>query len=93
MEKLIETIVNAIQDKKGKDIVTMDLSGFDGAICSHFVACNADSTAQVAAIAEEQGCSENTVKSRLNYGRKKVEQKVVPFYLVEVWEFMIQQKF
>ena len=52
MEKLIETIVNAIQDKKGKDIVSMDLSGFDGAICSHFVVCNADSTAQVAAIAD-----------------------------------------
>lgn len=52
MEKLIETIVTAIQDKKGKDIVSMDLSGFDGAICSHFVVCNADSTAQVAAIAD-----------------------------------------
>lgn len=52
MEKLIETIVGAIQDKKGKDIVSLDLSGFDGAICSHFVVCNADSTAQVAAIAD-----------------------------------------
>ena len=52
MEKLIETIVNAIQDKKGKDIVSLDLTGFDGAICSHFVVCNADSTAQVAAIAD-----------------------------------------
>ena len=51
MEKLIETIVGAIQDKKGKDIVSLDLSGFDGAICSHFVVCNADSTMQVAAIA------------------------------------------
>ena len=52
MEKLIETIVQGIQDKKGKDIVSLDLSGFDGAICSHFVVCNADSTAQVAAIAD-----------------------------------------
>ena len=52
MEKLIETIVNAIQDKKGKDIVSLNLEGFDGAICSHFVVCNADSTAQVAAIAD-----------------------------------------
>ena len=51
MEKLIETIVGAIQDKKGKDIVSLDLSGFDGAICSHFVVCNAASTMQVAASA------------------------------------------
>ncbi len=52
MEKLIETIVSAIDDKKGKDIVSLDLSGFDGAICSHFVVCNADSTTQVAALAD-----------------------------------------
>ena len=52
MEKLIETIVGAIQDKKGKDIVSLDLSGFDGAICSHFVVCNADSTTQTCAIAD-----------------------------------------
>jgi len=52
MEKLIETIVSAIEDKKGKNIVSLDLSGFDGAICSRFVVCNADSTTQVAAIAD-----------------------------------------
>lgn len=51
MEKLIETIVGAIEDKKGKNIVSLDLTGFDGAICSHFVVCNADSPSQVAAIA------------------------------------------
>lgn len=51
MEKFIETIVSAIEDKKGKNIVSLDLTGFDGAICSHFVVCNADSPSQVAAIA------------------------------------------
>ncbi|MBO5875212.1 MAG: ribosome silencing factor [Alistipes sp.] len=51
-QKLIETIVEAIDDKKGKDIVSLDLSEFDGAICSHFVVCNADSTTQVCAIAD-----------------------------------------
>ena len=52
MEKLIGTIVSAIEDKKGKNIVSLDLSGFDGAICSAFVVCNADSTTQVGAIAD-----------------------------------------
>lgn len=51
-EILIKTIVEAIQDKKGKNIVSLDLSKMDGAICSHFVVCNADSTTQVAAIAD-----------------------------------------
>jgi ribosome-associated protein len=51
MDKLIEVIVGAIEDKKGHNIVSIDLSGIDGAICSAFVVCNADSTTQVAAIA------------------------------------------
>ena len=53
MDKLIETIVSAIEDKKGKNIASYagPLPGFDRAICSHFVVCNADSTTQVAAIA------------------------------------------
>ena len=49
---LIEVIANAIQDKKGKGVVSLDLSGMESAICSHFVVCNADSTTQVAAIAD-----------------------------------------
>ncbi|MFI3317696.1 MAG: ribosome silencing factor [Rikenellaceae bacterium] len=57
MENVIKTVVEAIQDKKGKNIVSLDLTGFDGAICSHFIVCNADSTTQVEAISrgiEEQ---------------------------------------
>ena len=37
MDKLIETIVGAIEDKKGKNIVSLDLSGFDGAIAMDYV--------------------------------------------------------
>ena len=44
MNELIDTIVSAIQDKKGKRILSLDLSGFD-------VVCSADSTTQVEAIA------------------------------------------
>lgn len=51
MDKLIETIVDAIRDKKGRKIASLDLTGFDGAICSYFIICNADSTTQVGAIA------------------------------------------
>lgn len=50
--KLVETIVDAISDKKGQNIVSIDLSGIDGAITGAFVICNADSTTQVAAIAD-----------------------------------------
>ena len=51
MDRLLETIVKAIQEKKGKNIVSLDLRKTEGAICSYFVVCNADSTTQVGAIA------------------------------------------
>jgi len=59
-EKLIGTIIEAIQDKKGHGIVALDLSGFDGAICSAFVICSADSTTRVGAIAA--GIEEKTLE-------------------------------
>ena len=62
MEKLTGTIIRAIQDKKGKNIVSLDLSKIDGAICSCFIVCNADSTTQVAAIAA--GIEEQVLETR-----------------------------
>lgn len=52
MNKLLSTIIDAIKNKKGKNIVSLDLRKLDGAICSYFVVCNADSTTQVSAIAD-----------------------------------------
>ena len=52
MADLLETIVEAIDDKRGKNIISLDLTALDGAITDTFVICNADSTTQVAAIAD-----------------------------------------
>ncbi len=51
-ELAIKTIVEAIQDKKGKNVCTLDLTGIGTSICDHFVICNADSTPNVLAIAD-----------------------------------------
>ena len=51
-ELAIKTIVEAIQDKKGKNVCSLDLSGIGTSICDHFVICNADSTPAVLAIAD-----------------------------------------
>lgn len=66
MNKLVETIVEAIQAKKGENIISLDLSQFDGAICKYFVICNAESTVQVGAIAH--GIEDDV--------RKKINEKV-----------------
>lgn len=52
MADLLETIVEAIDDKLGKDIISLDLSALDGTICDTFVVCGAGSTTQTAAIAD-----------------------------------------
>ena len=53
--KLVQTIIQGIQEKKGKNIVVADLQHIDGAICRHFVICQGSSPAQVEAIAESIG--------------------------------------
>ncbi len=52
MTELLKTIVDAADDKKAHDIKVIDLSGIDGAIADAFVVCSAESSVQVAAIAD-----------------------------------------
>ena len=44
-------VVEAIMEKKGHDIVTIDLSEVEHSICDRFIICHGESTTQVAAIA------------------------------------------
>ncbi len=48
----IRTIVDAMLDKKAKNVVSMDLKELGTSICDYFVICNADSTPNVLAIAD-----------------------------------------
>jgi len=54
-KKLLKTITEGIQEKKGRDITIVDLSKIDGTICHYFVICCGGSPTQVEAIAEEIG--------------------------------------
>ena len=48
----LRVIADAIQDKKGQNVVSLDLRKIDGAIADFFVICNGDSTTNVGAIAD-----------------------------------------
>ena len=54
-QKMVDTIVKGIQEKKGKNITVADLRGIDGAIAAYFIICEGNSPAQVEAIAESVG--------------------------------------
>ena len=48
---LAESAVNGIQEKKGKEIVVLDLRKIENAVTDFFIICEAESTTQVEAIA------------------------------------------
>ena len=49
--RLFKTIIKAIQDKKGENIVSLDLRKIDEAVADFFILCEAQSNIQINAIA------------------------------------------
>ena len=52
-KKVIETIVRAIQEKKGEKVISLDLRDITESICDYFIICQGDVSPHVKAIAEE----------------------------------------
>ena len=50
-EKVVKYIIEGIKEKKGKGIVSIDLSKLENAVCRYFIICYGDSNTQVSAIA------------------------------------------
>ena len=49
---LSEIAIQGIQEKKGHDIVRLDLRELNSSVSDYFIVCNADSSTQVKAIAD-----------------------------------------
>ena len=65
--KLVDEIVEGIQDKKGKKTLIIDLSKTDNTICTYFVICEGDSNRHVDAIGN----------SVIDYVNKKIGDKPI----------------
>ncbi len=50
--KLFKTIIKAIQEKKGQQVVSLDLKKIDEAVADFFILCEANSNIQIKAIAQ-----------------------------------------
>lgn len=48
----LRLIADAILDKKGEEVVSLDLRAIDGAITDYFVVCSGSNTTQVGAISD-----------------------------------------
>ena len=61
--KIIKTIINAIQQKKGENIISLDLRKIPEAVADFFMLCEADNQPQIKAISE---FVEEQVKKKCN---------------------------
>jgi ribosome-associated protein len=50
--KIFKTIIQAIQEKKGENVISLDLRKIPEAVADFFIICEASSTTQVKAIAD-----------------------------------------
>ncbi len=50
--KIFKTIIQAIQEKKGENVISLDLRKIPEAVADFFIICEAGSTTQVKAIAD-----------------------------------------
>ena len=69
---MIDSIIKGIFEKKGHEVVCIDLSKVENAICEYFVICHGDSNTQVNAIAESV---EKETTEQLNVRPFSVEGK------------------
>lgn len=61
---LVNTIIEGILDKKGKNVVCLDLRKIENRVSDYFIITEAESTTQVNAIADS---IEDSVKKKLKY--------------------------
>lgn len=67
MPPFIKSIIEGIQDKKGENISVVCLDQIEGALCSYFVICQAQTSNQLLAIADSV-----EEKTRVDCGIKPV---------------------
>jgi ribosome-associated protein len=63
ISELRSAIIEALQSRKGHDIIDINLSGMKDLFFDHFLVCHGDSTTQVTALSE---AVESTIRDRFN---------------------------
>jgi ribosome-associated protein len=85
--KIVKVIIQAIQEKKGEKIISLDLRKIQEAVADFFIVCEAGSTTQVRAIADfietevKEKCSELPYKHE---GRQVLQWVIIDYINVVV---------
>lgn len=90
---LAEIVLKGIQEKKGQEIVWLDLKNTGTAVCDHFIICEAASTTQIEAIArsvEEVVEKETGEKPWHSEGRQNAQWILIDYVSVVVHIFQTE---
>jgi len=95
LEALSEAVINGIREKKGKEIVILDLRQINGSVCDLFIICQADSGTQVEAIA--RGVEEQVFKASAEWpknveGKSNAQWILLDYFNVVVHVFLSEAR-
>jgi ribosome-associated protein len=85
--KIFKTIIQAIQDKKAQNIISLDLRKIPEAVADFFIVCEGSSTTQVKAIADsvEEGVNRNCEELPFKHeGRTSLQWVLIDYVNVVV---------
>ena len=91
--KILKTIVQAIQEKKGENIISLDLRKIHEAVSDFFIVCEANNTTQIKAIAEfiEEEVKEKCDELPYRHEGKQALQWVIIDYINVVVHIMLPE--
>jgi len=91
--KLFKTIIEAIQDKKGENIVSLDLRKIPEAVADFFIICQASNNNQLRAIGDniEKEVKEKCGEAPFKHEGKQAEQWILIDYVNIVVHIMLPE--
>ncbi len=91
--KIFKTIINAIQEKKGEHIVSLDLKKIPEAVADFFIICQANNNNQLRAIADnvEEEVKKQCGESAYKHEGRQAEQWILIDYVNIVIHVMLPE--
>lgn len=84
---LSEIAIHGMQEKKGNDVVRLDLRELKSSVTDYFVVCNADSSTQVKAIADS--VEEEIYKALKTNPRHKEGQETAEWIILDYFDVVV----
>jgi ribosome-associated protein len=91
--KIFKTIIKAIQDKKGENIISLDLRKIPEAVADFFIICQANSNTQLKAIADfvEEEVKDKAGEKAYKHEGRQAQQWILIDYVDVVVHIMLPE--